>query len=116
MQDSPSQSQDKFIIRLPDGMRDRIKSAADSNNRSMNAEIVATLEKAYPAPVMPPDMQLLADYMHLIESAESDEQQAEFLRSANESLKQNAGTAPYEIRIGSDPDGYPALYVTKRKG
>ncbi|WP_103171609.1 Arc family DNA-binding protein [Paracoccus sp. SY] len=41
---------DKFIVRLPDGMRDRIKAAAEANNRSMNAEIIATLESAYPAP------------------------------------------------------------------
>lgn len=41
---------DQFPLRLPDGMRDRIKSAAEANNRSMNAEIVATLEEKYPAP------------------------------------------------------------------
>ena len=41
---------DKFIVRLPDGMRERIKAAAEANNRSMNAEIVATLEREYPAP------------------------------------------------------------------
>lgn len=40
---------DKFMLRLPDGMRDRIKAAAEANNRSMNAEIVATLEEKYPA-------------------------------------------------------------------
>lgn len=34
---------DKFMLRLPDGMRDRIKAAAEANNRSMNAEIVARL-------------------------------------------------------------------------
>lgn len=51
MSDAPSQSQDKFIVRLPDGMRDRIKAAADANNRSMNSEIVATLEQKYPAPI-----------------------------------------------------------------
>ena len=45
---------DKFMLRLPDGMRDRIKAAADANNRSMNAEIVATLEHEYPAPILPP--------------------------------------------------------------
>lgn len=51
MNDSPypSQHQDKFVLRLPDGMRDRIKLAAEVNNRSMNAEIVATLEEKYPA-------------------------------------------------------------------
>jgi hypothetical protein len=42
---------DKFMLRLPDGMRDRIRFVAERNNRSINAEIVATLEKAYPPPV-----------------------------------------------------------------
>lgn len=37
------------MLRLPEGMRDRIKLQAERNNRSMNAEIVATLEIAYPA-------------------------------------------------------------------
>lgn len=40
---------DKFMLRLPDGMRDRIKAVAAQNNRSMNAEIVATLEAKYPS-------------------------------------------------------------------
>lgn len=38
---------DKFMLRLPDGMRDRIKEAAEANNRSMNAEIVARLEGSF---------------------------------------------------------------------
>lgn len=44
----PSEQQERFIVRLPDGMRDRIKAAAERNNRSMNAEIVATIEMMYP--------------------------------------------------------------------
>ncbi len=32
------------MIRLPDGMRDKLKEAADTNGRSMNAEIVGRLE------------------------------------------------------------------------
>ncbi|RVJ69767.1 Arc family DNA-binding protein [Sinorhizobium meliloti] len=43
-----TRDQNKFIVRLPEGMRDRIKAAAERNNRSMNAEIVATLEMMYP--------------------------------------------------------------------
>ena len=34
---------DQFMLRLPDGMRDKIKASADQNNRSMNAEIVVAL-------------------------------------------------------------------------
>lgn len=40
------QEADKFIVRLPEGMRDVLKARAASNNRSMNAEIVAILSDA----------------------------------------------------------------------
>lgn len=43
----PSQSQDRFIVRLPDGMRERIAEEAKKNNRSMNAEIVSRLEQTF---------------------------------------------------------------------
>ena len=49
MSERSPQNQDKYVLRLPDGMRDRIKAAAEANNRSMNAEIVVTLEEKYPA-------------------------------------------------------------------
>lgn len=38
------------MIRLPDGMRERIKAYAERNNRSMNAEIVRVLEREFPEP------------------------------------------------------------------
>ncbi|WP_371398835.1 Arc family DNA-binding protein [Marinovum algicola] len=44
MSSEPRQNQDKFILRLPDGMRDQVKQLAASNHRSMNAEILAALE------------------------------------------------------------------------
>lgn len=43
----PSDRQDQFMLRLPDGMRDRIKAAAEASNRSMNAEIVARLQGSF---------------------------------------------------------------------
>ncbi|WP_370126011.1 Arc family DNA-binding protein [Sinorhizobium fredii] len=43
--------QDKFIVRLPEGMRDRIKAKADRAGMSMNEAIVWCLEKEFPAPV-----------------------------------------------------------------
>lgn len=49
-QDTPSRSLDKVIVRLPDGMRDRIREAAEKNNRSMNAEIVSRLEVSFAPP------------------------------------------------------------------
>lgn len=40
----PSETADRFIIRFPEGMRDRIRNEAAANNRSMNAEIIARLD------------------------------------------------------------------------
>ncbi|WP_313195877.1 Arc family DNA-binding protein [Shinella zoogloeoides] len=48
---TPNEELDKFLLRMPDGLRERIKAAAEMNNRSMNAEIVTTLEGAYPRPI-----------------------------------------------------------------
>lgn len=45
----PSEQQDRFIVRLPDGMRDKIRSVAERNGRSMNAEIVARLQRSLDA-------------------------------------------------------------------
>ncbi len=43
----PSRRLDKFVLRLPDGMRDKIGIAARNNKRAMNAEIVARLELSF---------------------------------------------------------------------
>lgn len=43
-QDTPSRKLDQYIVRFPDGMRDRLKKAAAENKRSLNAEIVARLD------------------------------------------------------------------------
>lgn len=48
MTKEPLQPQDKYVVRFPDGMRDRLKAEAERNNRSLNAEIVAQLIE-YPA-------------------------------------------------------------------
>ncbi len=45
--DTPARDQDKFVLRLPDGMRERVRQAAELNRRSMNAEIIARLEESF---------------------------------------------------------------------
>ena len=37
---------DKFVVRLPDGMRERIADVAREHHRSMNSEIIARLERS----------------------------------------------------------------------
>jgi len=43
-QGQTTKGSDKYIIRLPDGMRDTVSKLAAEKGRSMNAEIVAALE------------------------------------------------------------------------
>ena len=55
-QETPSRSLDKIIVRLPDGMRDKLKSAAEENNRSVNAEVVQRLSISLGADALDDDI------------------------------------------------------------
>jgi hypothetical protein len=44
---APSKQLDQFVVRLPGGLREHIKAAADANGRSMNAEIVHVLDRHF---------------------------------------------------------------------
>lgn len=46
MSQSTGRESDKFMLRFPEGMRDRLKDEAAKSGRSMNAEIVQRLELA----------------------------------------------------------------------
>jgi plasmid stability protein len=46
----PSEAAPRFMVRLPDDMRERLKVAAKESNRTMNAEIVARLEASFREP------------------------------------------------------------------
>ncbi|RMT32781.1 putative Transcriptional repressor [Pseudomonas syringae pv. spinaceae] len=41
-----SRTADKFVVRLPDGMRNRVQEVAKNHHRSMNSEIIARLEQS----------------------------------------------------------------------
>lgn len=45
----PSDEADKFMLRLPHGVRERIAALAKESGRSMNAEIVARLQSSFEA-------------------------------------------------------------------
>lgn len=44
------QTDPQFKLRLPQGLKDRLESAATSNHRSLTAEIVARLEDSFSEP------------------------------------------------------------------
>lgn len=37
---------EKIMVRMPAGLRDRVKAAADLDHRSMNSQIIVILERA----------------------------------------------------------------------
>lgn len=41
-----SRTADKFVLRLPDGLREDIAVLAESNDRSMNAEIINRIKRS----------------------------------------------------------------------
>lgn len=60
---STGRESDKFMLRLPDGVRERIAEAAKANNRTMNAELVARILKTLddrPAPSVEQDRKIFA--------------------------------------------------------
>ncbi len=60
MSDKQVRDYDKFMLRLPDGMRDSISELAKKHGRSMNAQIVHILEE-YITPPKVDDMPGLTD-------------------------------------------------------
>jgi len=56
-----SRGSEQFMLRLPDGMRDRIRAEADANGRSMNAEIVERLEQSFRSERSPSSLDVIAE-------------------------------------------------------
>ena len=44
-----SREADQFVLRMPDGLRDQVKQAADANGRSMNSELILRVEQSFSA-------------------------------------------------------------------
>ncbi|WP_104018438.1 Arc family DNA-binding protein [Roseovarius nitratireducens] len=74
MSDSAPKQEPPYGLRMPPDLKDRVKAAAKANNRSMNAEIVATLEEKYPAPRLSERDEALIQFM--LENVPKDEVEA----------------------------------------
>jgi hypothetical protein len=46
MKPTNSRTAEKFVVRLPDGMREQVAQVARKNHRSMNSEIIDRLEQS----------------------------------------------------------------------
>ena len=70
-----SRTAEKFVVRLPEGMRERIAGVARNHHRSMNSEIIARLEKS-----LIQEGELQADPLLSLESAELSSHERELLQ------------------------------------
>lgn len=108
MSQRKAQQQDKFILRLPDGMRDRIRAAAEASGRSMNAEIVLTLEGAYPGNEAIDE--LAAEIVEKIEAFKREKSSTkrtalmEEMRDLNDVLQHELGELIYSAPTSDDDD------------
>lgn len=114
----PSEKQDRFIVRLPDGLRDRIRAAAEANNRSMNAEVVATLEQQYPSPAALEELFFseIVEWSDRIGDA-PDAEKDQLVDQANEWLEEHGldRTQFVLIRVAEDGPRFPATMRTRER-
>lgn len=59
MKATNSRTADKFVVRLPNGMREQVAVVARKNHRSMNSEIIDRLEQSLLTPKFEPTQQML---------------------------------------------------------
>jgi len=60
---------DQFVVRLPEGMRDRISQAAEAAARSMNAEIVNRLQDSFDPNAISDEVAQQIEALHRCEAA-----------------------------------------------
>jgi hypothetical protein len=96
MTDSSPKQVPPYGLRMPPDLKDRVASAASANNRSMNAEIVATLEEKYPAPepLNPNDLESLLNFV--LDGADEAEMRNR-ARAINGMLQAHGSTASVTV-------------------
>ncbi len=97
-----SRDKNKYVVRFPDGLRDRIAEMAKANNRSTNAEIVARLEASLNGEIEPTAMAGLMDKLAPLMNLRDDLQRAladqEILKLKFEEANQQAVDQVAELR------------------
>lgn len=92
----PSRVAEQFVVRFPDGMRDRIAEAAKASGRSMNAEIVSRLQSTF----KPEQVKL--DFGPANREADEDSRpvsKRELLQLLNEFVASNDGEVTFKTKV-----------------
>ncbi|RWR44970.1 Arc family DNA-binding protein [Sinirhodobacter ferrireducens] len=111
---SKNEETGQIVIRPPAGMRARIKAAAEANNRSMNAEIVATLEEKYPAPDDDLDSATMTEWMDYVDNATSSHDRIDRIEQINDRLSKSPKYGFLQIKLVDMKDGNSAAFFTTK--
>lgn len=76
-----------FGVRMPADLKSRVAASAAANNRSMNAEIVATLQEKYPEPTPGDLAQLFTDLLARLEQVSSNAEAMELAKDVEGRMK-----------------------------
>lgn len=109
----PVSEQVQVNFRMPVDLRDRIRAASESNNRSLNAEIVAALEEKYPALDLDIDRLLGGEMLYFITTTNAEEAQAR-VDQINQQLAGSPRHRDLEVRLLRDDGGPHQLIVSRR--
>lgn len=95
-------------MRIPDALYARIKEA--SGEKSVNAEILATLQKAYPPKSL--DINLLSDFLSSLIGVSAPDGDTNYLDYINSALAD--AEQPWTVKAGWDGEISFYPYATKR--
>jgi len=106
---------DKFMLRLPEGMRDMIANRAKRNGRSMNSEIVLTLMKEFSTEGKPDAwLDALMNSLELVDTS-SERGMGVFNRAASSAIREiNQRIETENSRLSRIADAY-AKVITETK-
>lgn len=94
----PSDAAERFQVRMPSGLRDRIAASAKKNGRSMNTEIVQALEEKFPPPAI--DVRVLSEFLESLNGVSAPDGDRDYLNTVNKALAENG--AAWTVDAGWD--------------
>ena len=90
---------EKFVIRLPKGLREQVKTLSENNRRSMNSEIIMVLEKHIKQSLPLEDMQEFSGNNFIRETQNlqsADSQQNRDMQASSDVLQKRLDALPPE--------------------
>lgn len=92
---SPIANINPFGLRMQPDLKERVQDAATKNNRSLNAEIVETLEDKYP-PLQIDLNTLTSFFQYISHEVEQSEDAESFIKELNDTFSK--ADIPYTVR------------------